>query len=372
MASLRNFRIVIVLPNLSGGGAERLHVNLANDWIKQGFDVEFILLRKDGDLIPLLAPEISISGLNVKRFRSAIFPLIKRFLENPPQLIVAAMWPLTSAVVIAWILSGRNGRLYLSEHENLSASYIKQKRVNPFLLKILIQLSYPLASGIICVSRGVKKDLCAIGKLSEDSVKVIYNPAATGNSMEQLAPINVDELWGIGFNYHILSVGRLTIQKDHETLIRAFKLLPKKLNAKLIILGEGPLRAELEVLIKQLKLNESVSLTGFVLDPYPWFRTADIFVLSSLWEGFGNVIVEALECGLPVISTNCPSGPSEILQDGLFGRLVPIKDPQSLALAIEDTLKKPRESEVLIKHAQNFSVRTISDEYLNYFSPKLD
>jgi glycosyltransferase involved in cell wall biosynthesis len=109
-----------------------------------------------------------------------------------------------------------------------------------------------------------------------------------------------------------------------------------------------------------------------VLDPYPWFRTADIFVLSSLWEGFGNVIVEALECGLPVISTNCPSGPSEILQDGLFGRLVPIKDPQSLALAIEDTLKKPRESEVLIKHAQNFSVRTISDEYLNYFSPKLD
>ena len=368
MASLKNFRIVIVLPNLSGGGAERLHVNLANDWIKQGFDVEFILLKKEGELLPLLAPEITVSGLNVKRFRSVIYPLLMHFLKNPPKLVLAAMWPLTSAVVIAWFLSGRNGRLYISEHENLSASYIQQKRVRPFLMRALIKLSYPLASGIICVSQGVKKDLCEIGKLSDDSVKVIYNPAATGVSLKKLVPNHCNELWGEGFNYHILTVGRLTIQKDHETLIRAFKLLQKKINAKLVILGEGPLRHELECLVKKFKLDDSVSLPGFVIDPYPWFHTADIFVLSSLWEGFGNVIVEALECGLPVISTDCPSGPSEILQEGLFGRLVPIKEPQSLALAIEDTLKQPRESEVLVKHAQNFSVRTISDEYLNYFS----
>ena len=362
-----NKKISIILPSLCGGGAERLHVNLANDWVAQGFDVEFILLRKEGELIPLLAPEITVIGLNVDRIRSSIFPLAVCLRKSRPQVALAAMWPLTSAAVLAWMLSGRKGNLFLSDHENLSASYIAQGRAKLSYLKNLIRFSYPLASGVIAVSRGVKKDLCELGNLRDKLVRVIYNPAATGVSSVRETPSVQVQLWGAGFDSHILSVGRLTVEKDHETMIKAFALLPKNLSAKLVILGEGPLRAKLEVLITQLKLDGRVLLPGFIIDPYPWYRSADLFVLSSLWEGFGNVIVEALECGLPVVSANCPSGPSEILEDGRFGKLVPMKDPQALAKAMAESLNESHNRMLLLQRAQDFSVRKISDEYLAYF-----
>lgn len=344
-----------------------MHVNLANDWVAQGFNVEFILLRKEGELIPLLAPEITVTCLNVDRIRKAIFPLTMLLRKSQQQVVLAAMWPLTSAVVLAWILSGRKSKLFLSDHENLSFSYIEQGRVKPIFLQALIRFSYPLAGGIIAVSRGVKQDLCELGNLKDSFVRVIYNPAAIGvSSVREPLAVN-SELWGEGFNCHILSVGRLTPEKDHKTMISAFALLPKELNAKLVILGEGPLRAELQALITKLNLDGRVLLPGFVINPYPWFRSADIFVLSSLWEGFGNVLVEAFECGLPVVSTNCPSGPAEILEDGVYGMLVPVRNAHDLAKAMQESLKATHDVKALIRRAQDFSVRKISDEYLAYF-----
>lgn len=367
---MNNFRIAIILPNLCGGGAERLHVNLANEWAAQGVDVKFILLRKEGELIALLAPEITVIGLNVNRIRSAIFLLAVHLRKNPSQVLLAAMWPLTSAAVIAWALSGRKGKLFLSDHENLSLTYIGQGLAKLSYLKNLIRFSYPLASGIIAVSRGVKKDLCELGNLRDKLVRVIYNPAATGvSSVRETYSVRV-QLWGTGFDSHILSVGRLTVEKDHETMIKAFALLPKNLSAKLVILGEGPLRAKLEALITQLKLDGRVFLPGFIIDPSPWYRSADLFLLTSLREGFGNVIVEALECGLPVVSVNCPTGPSEILEDGRFGKLVPAKNPPALAIAIVESLESFHDHAELVCRAQDFSVRKISDEYLAYFFAK--
>ncbi len=360
-------KIIIVLPNLCGGGAERLHVNLANDWVAQGFDVEFILLRKKGELIPLLAPEIAVIGLNVDRFRSAVFPLIIRLRKSRPQVVLAAMWPLTSVVVLAWILSGRIGKLFLSEHANLSMFYLVELIAKPWYLEKIIKLTYRLAHGVIAVSRGVKKDLCELGNLPDSLVRVIYNPVATGISSVRETPSVRAKLWGTGYDCHILAVGRLVLQKDYETLIKAFALLSENLNAQLVILGEGPLRTELEVLVNQLDLDGCVLLPGFIIDPYPWFRSADLFVLSSRFEGFGNVIVEAFECGLPVVSTNCLSGPSEILADGRYGKLVPIQDPFALSAAMVESLDVSHDRAELIRRAQDFSIRKISDEYLTYF-----
>jgi glycosyltransferase involved in cell wall biosynthesis len=369
---MNHTRIAIVLPNLCGGGAERIHVNLANYWVSQGFEVEFILLRKEGELIPLLAPEITVIDINVDRIRKAIFPLAVHLNKSRPNVVLAAMWPLTSVVVLAWLLSGRKGKLYLSDHENLSYSYIYQGRAKSSYLKLIIRFSYPYANGVIAVSQGVKKDLCSLGNLSEELVRVIHNPAATGiSSIRESSSVKV-RLWGAGFEHHILTVGRLTLEKDHETLIRAFAYLPDYLNAKLVILGEGALRTKLQKLVTQLKLDGRVLLPGFIINPYPWFRSADLFVLSSLWEGFGNVIVEALEGGVPVVSTNCPSGPAEILDDGLYGKLVPVKNPHALAKAIEESLMQTHDIEALKRRAQDFSVRKISDEYISYFFPKLE
>lgn len=368
--SRKGRKICIILPNLGGGGAERLHVNLANDWVVQGFDVEFVLLRKEVELISLLAPQITVTFLGAGRIRDAILPLAAHLRKYRPQVVLVAMWPLTSAVVFSWMLSGRRGRLFLSDHENLSLSYIEQRRAKPVYLRNLIRFTYPLANGIIAVSRGVKEDLCFLGRVTANKVRVIYNPAATGVSPLRETPGVQVRLWGSGLDRRILTVGRLSLQKDHETLIKAFAMLSKDFNAKLVILGEGPLRADLSALVAELGLQDSVSLPGFTADPYRWFRSADLFVLSSRWEGFGNVIVEALECGVPVVSTNCPSGPDEILEDGRYGKLVPVQDPLALATAMVESLNGTHDREALMRRAKDFSVQKISDEYLAYIFPE--
>ena len=156
-------------------------------------------------------------------------------------------------------------------------------------------------------------------------------------------------------------------KKQYLQLIKAFSLLPSNLNAKLIILGSGQLRDHLISLIGELNLTERVELPGFVHDPSQWYRTADLFVLSSRWEGFGNVIVEALECGVPVVSTRS-GGPTEILNDGAYGKLVPVGDCNALATAMEESFGALHDHELLRNRAQDFSISLISDKYLNYFA----
>lgn len=363
--------IAIVLPDLRGGGAERLHVTLANDWVKRGYKVTFVLIRKDGELLSLLSENVKVVELGVNRIRQAISPLKIYFKKSKPDIILAAMWPLTSATVIAWLLSGKQGHLFLSDHNQLSMSCIKELNVSPLFLKFLIRMTYPFANGIITVSQGVKKDLCRLGRLPANQVKVIYNPAATGRAItHRNRPVCREKIWEGSFKHHILSVGSLKKQKDHSTLICAFSQLPPQLKAKLIILGEGALRRELEMLVNQLGLDKQVSMPGFVADPAPWFMTADLFVLSSQWEGFGNVLVEALEYGVPVVSTDCTSGPSEILDNGRFGKLVPVGDEIALAQAISKAFTEKPNQAMLKGRANYFSVERISKQYLKFFSDK--
>lgn len=362
-------KIAVVLPDLRGGGAERLHVYLANDWVERGYLVQFVLMRGHGELLPLLSPKVTIVELGADRIRQVIRPLRHYLKQSRPDIVLSAMWPLTSASVVAWMLSGRHGRLFLSDHNQLSVSCVRELKVAPVFLKTLIRSTYPFASGIIGVSQGVKDDLCRLGGFDEARVKVIYNPTATGISPHRESREVREQLWGAGFDHHILSVGTLKEQKDHRTLIRAFARLSRDFNAKLTILGEGQLRAGLESLIAELGLQSRVSMPGFITDPYPWFRSADLFVLSSQWEGFGNVIVEALECGVPVVSTDCPSGPAEILENGRYGKLVPINDPAALSDAMGASLTQAQDREALMNRAKVFSVSNISDQYLEYCLP---
>jgi len=332
-----------------------------------GIAVEFVLMEERGDLISLISEGISIYALGVNRIRNVPVPLTAYLRRVRPDIILSAMWPLTSVAVLSWYLSGKCGRLFLSDHVQLSISCIEELKVSPWQVGMLMRLTYFAADGVIAVSNGVKKDLCRLSGLPASKVRVIYNPAAIGEKSAPDPRPSKTEIWGAESNYCILAVGTLKDQKDHATLIRAFALLPVSLKAKLIILGEGPLRRELETLILELNLQDSVTLHGFIVDTYPWYRTADLFVLSSKWEGFGNVIVEALECGVQVVSTDCPSDPAEILQNGRLGRLVPIQDPSALAAGILAAIKAPISKDLLTGRAGDFSVGTISAEYLDYF-----
>lgn len=368
MRAFPNLRVLILLPNLQGGGAERLHVHLAHHWNSQGLKVIFALMSRRGDLLDLLPEGVDIVDLGADRIREVVLPFARYLRNTRPDVIVAAMWPLTSAAVLAWRIAGKPGRLYLSDHIRLSDSCVEELEISPYLVSAALRITYPLASGLIAVSQGVKKDMCKLGGLPESRVKVIYNPTAIGIAPHRESAQVRDALWGAGFVHHILSVGTLKKQKDQATLIKAFARLPANLNAKLTILGEGSLRFELAALIAQLGLQDSVEMPGFVVDPYPWFRSADLFVLSSRWEGFGNVIVEALECGVPVVSTDCPSGPAEILAGGRYGRLVPIQDPTALATAIAQSLAEPVDRNILMRRAKDFTVSVIADQYLAYMT----
>jgi glycosyltransferase involved in cell wall biosynthesis len=362
----RSDLICVVLPDLRGGGAERLHVNLANDWVGRGLRVQFALMCNRGDLHGALDPRIRIHNLGVSRFRSLVLPLARYLRRERPSVTLAAMWPLTSITIAAWRIAGKPGRVVVSDHSQLSISAVREMNVPRWILGQTMRHTYPRATGVIAVSKGVKDDLCSLAGLDPAIVRVIYNPTALGIPFRRGEPDVRSRLWGHGDGKNILSVGTLKHQKDHATLINAFALLPPDLDARLTILGEGHLRKELEEQIRDMKLEDRVRLPGFALDPYPWYQTADLFVLSSRWEGFGNVIVEALECGVPVVSTDCQSGPAEILEDGRYGKLVPVRDPVAMATAMRSSLTEQHDTNQLRQRAQDFSVVTISNEYLHY------
>ena len=347
-----------------------MHIYLANDWVAHGFIVEFIVLRKEGELIPLLAPEIKITDLGVDRIRDAIIPLAVHFRRSDINVILVAMWPLTCVAVIANLIAFVKSRIYLIDHTQLSYFCKTQLNIPTYILKLSMRFTYPFANGVIAVSQGVKKDMCMLSALKDEYIKVIYNPASKGIIKNPDISKFCSELWGRDTCYKILSVGSLIPIKNHELLIRSFAQLQSSFNLKLVILGEGYLRGDLEVLINDLGLTDKIILPGFVINPYPWYLSADLFVLSSNSEGLPTVLIEALECGLPIVSTNCPSGPDEILEKGRYGKLVPVGDEYAMTQAITQSLIESHDHESLKNRAKDFSLQNISDQYLSYMFPK--
>jgi glycosyltransferase involved in cell wall biosynthesis len=360
-------KVTILLPDLRGGGAERLAVLLANAWTEQGHDVSLLLLRNKGEFSPLLSPAISVVDLGLDRMRHAIIPLAKYLKRARPDILWVGMWPLTSVAVVGWLWSGRIGKLFLTEHIPLSISARRELNVSSLLIRFTIKLTYPMASGVMAVSNGVAEDLVRLSGLKSETIKVIYNPACRDRFPEKSCRSQTEHLWRGRESVRIISVGEFKLQKNHLLLIHAFSEVSKRLDSVLTILGEGELRPELEKAVTDLGLTARVSLPGFFLDPYPWLSSADLFVLSSDWEGLPTVLIEALECGLNIVSTDCPYGPSEILEFGKYGRLVKSGSIELLRDAILDSLSQQVEEKELRARAKDFSVSSISKRYIDYF-----
>ena len=251
------------------------------------------------------------------------------------------------------------------EHVTLSKSEIRKSPLHFLALRISMRMLAPFADARVTVSEGVADDLARSTGLPREAFSTIYNPIVQG------VPPRRDALLGggsLGIPL-ILNVGTLKAQKDQATLLRAFAILASEMDVKLLILGEGELRSELEALAAKLGIADRVSMPGFTSDPSQAYNSASLFVLSSAWEGFGNVVVEALEHGVPVVSTDCPSGPREILEDGRWGTLVPIRDPQALANAMRDALSQAHDHEALKRRAGDFSVAKAADAYLDLLLP---
>lgn len=358
--------IAVLLPDLRSGGAERLHVNLAREWQQRGMHVEFVLRHARGELLSLLPQGTAVTDLQVDRVRSLLFPLASYLRTARPDVLLAAMWPLTVVAPLAARLARFRGRVVVSEHSPLSLAYSHRGWMHRRVLRASQRLCYPLADARVAVSAGVADDLAQLSGLERSRFDVIHNPAALGRAHERtVVPTTLE---GVRRPL-ILSVGRLKQVKRYDLLIDAFAQLPAETGGTLCILGDGPERAALEQQVRELRLEGRVLLPGFAADPAPWYAQADLFVLSSDYEGFGNVIVEAMEFGVPVVSTNCVAGPAEILCDGRFGRLVSPGDAIALATAMREALQAPVDRDALRARASDFAVDRLADCYLDVLLP---
>lgn len=358
-------RIAFLLPNLQPGGAERMSINLANEFVARGVGVDMVLMRRQGSLLALLDPRIRVFDLGARRPRHVLLPLIRHMRDNPVDGFLASIWPLTVLAVLARMFSGASFRIIAVEHTTWSGARLAQKWRTRMAIRATMRWLLPRADAVVAVSKGAAVDLERFAGLRSGSVRAIYNPAARRHGVEGSPPPDGFVEWSDGSRKRVLAVGTLKAVKDFPTLLRAFARMEMGAEARLLILGEGTERPALERLLTELGLEGRVELPGAVVDPAPFYAKADLFVLSSTNEGFGNVIVEALEHGVPVVSTDCPSGPREILENGEYGALVPVGDADAMARAMDDALCSDHDTQKLKRRAQDFSVDKAADAYLD-------
>lgn len=355
-------KIAVVLPDLRSGGAERMRVQMAREWIAQGYEVDFVLMQVQGELLALVPEGATVVDLRAKRFRNALWPLARYLRERSPDVLLAAMWPLTTLSLVAAKLAGYKGHVVVSDHIAFSRSPQTATLMRKTAFRRSVGLTYPWAFARIGVSKGVCDDLAELSGLRRSTFDVIYNPAAveaaSGAHSERPSCMSNASV------KQVLAVGTLKPQKDFGLLLRAFDKLRLQVPSHLTILGEGGERPALEAMIKQLGLEGIVSLPGSVVDTSPFYASADLFVLSSSFEGFGNVIVEALSHGVSVVSTDCHSGPREILCDGQYGVLVPVGNADALAEGMAEALERPMNPDALRERSADFLPGKIADEYL--------
>ena len=367
----RGRHIAMIWPDLRGGGAERVAVNLANAFVQRGYAVDMVLLSATGEFLADLLPDVRVLDLQVKRMRWALPTLVRYLRQTRPDAVLASMWPLTLAAIWARTLSRVTTRLVLAEHTTWSRSILIERWSVSWQVRTSMHHFFPSADGIVTVSQGAADDLAHLANLDRKSITVIYNPVVGDAKRQASAPL-APAGWWTGPHRKVLAVGTLKTIKDYSTLLTAFAQLLQRADARLLILGEGECRAALEAQARQLDIETSVFMPGFVKDPTPYYEHADLHVLSSTGEGLANVIIEALAAGTPVVSTDCPSGPREILCDGQFGRLVPVGDASALAVALADSLAATHNHTALKERAQHFSIDKAVDQYLDLLIPGHD
>lgn len=362
-----NPRFAVFAPNMAGGGAERAALQLAVGLNRLGFATDLVLASASGPRMSAVPDEVPVVDLGARRVLTGVPPLVRYLRRTEPEALASFLDHANIAALWARRLVGHPARLVVVEQNHLTTAATHGKSRRDRMMPRLVHRFYPWADHVVGVSDGVVNDLRShVDGVPPDRYRVIYNPIVTPELLD-MASEPVDHRWFRAGDPVFVAAGRLRPQKDFPTLLRAFRALRESRMARLLILGEGPGRPELEALVHELGLDDDVRLMGHTDNPYRYFASAAAFVLSSRWEGLPTVLVEALSCGAPVIATSCPSGPDEILQGGRFGRLVPVGDVVALAAALESALdgavpRPPEES------WRPYLLETVVNQYLELFT----
>lgn len=356
-------KIALFLPSLHGGGAERVMVALANGISSRGYKVDLVLFNAEGSYLKDVNASVNVVSLGVSRAIFGVLKLAKYLKGEKPTVLLSAMNYMNVVALLAREVALSDTKVIVSEHSTLSVAMVKSQFSIRIFLPRLMSFFYKKADVVVAVSEGVANDLATTIHFDSKKIEVIYNPVVSSEVIEQSKEAAGHPWMDAPGCQTVLSVGRFVPAKDFFTLIKAFNSLIKAgLDIRLVILGEGEQRKDLERLITQLNLNDKIILPGFVKNPFSWMRKASLFVLSSAWEGLPTALIEAMACGSRVVSTNCPSGPFEILEGGRWGHLVAVGDHVALAETMRAALNSHTAPDVTIR-ANEFSTVKAIDAY---------
>ncbi len=357
--------ITLFIPLLEDGGAEHVMLILAEAFIQKGLAVDLLLTNAQHPKnvrLSQVPAKVNIVDLKASGTLPALLPLTRYLRRHRPFGLLSTLHHGNVMAVWAKYLSRTDTRVVIRVANSFSTEGGRKAWARDQIPHPLVRWFFPRADAVVALANDMADNLKQVFNMPDSVLHVIYNPVPT-ERINEMSQQPIHHHWLMEKQLPVLlAVGRLEAQKDFATLIRAFQKLEHP--ARLIILGEGSQRPILEKFIQEAELQERVELVGFVENPYPYMKQASTLVMSSIHEGFPNVLVEALACGCPVVSTDCPTGPSEILEKGRYGRLVPVGDSDALARAISQTLNSPPDPEFLKQRVMAFSPDVIADQYL--------
>jgi glycosyltransferase involved in cell wall biosynthesis len=356
--------IAVFIPSLRGGGVERNMLNLTRGMADAGHAVDLVLVSAEGPFLKMVDERVRVIDLKSSRVISALPRLIRYLKDARPEFLLSGMGHANIIAVIARRLAGVNCRLVVSEHT--LPSVIAKVASTPLskTVPLLSRWFYPRADAVVVVSEDVGRDLREASGLREVLITVIPNPVVTPELKAELARKAEHRFFAEGSPPVILGIGRLSHEKGFDVLIRAFGLVLESTDARLLIVGEGEDRPMLEALVSELGLQEMVDLPGFVNAVPSYMGQAAVVAMPSRIEGFGNALVEAMAGGVSVVATDCPGGPSDILEKGKYGPLVPFDNPGALAAGIEKALRDPVPADVLKSRAAEYTLERVVAQYL--------
>tara|TARA_B100000212_G_scaffold89261_1_gene65453 strand:- start:27714 stop:28835 length:1122 start_codon:yes stop_codon:yes gene_type:complete len=364
-------KIAFFIPKLTYGGAERVIIDIANNLSKRGYLIDIVLAKGGKIYLEEISPSVNIINLNSKSTILSFFNLSRYIQKSRPNGIISALSHANCVVLLSRKFVNNNTKVVVSERNISYRNTFNKIGFKRFILDLLIKYLYPEAKCIVTVSEGVRESIINTYKFKRDHVKAILNPCDFQkiNNLKSKCMLNSKIINGFKSENQkiILSVGSLTIQKNYSLLIKAFKIVSQEINCKLIILGEGPERSKLDELCRNLAIDSnSIYMPGFIANPFPYMKACDLYVMSSLWEGLPNVLIQALACKCNIISTDCDAGPREILEDGKWGRLIKVNDTNGLANAMIEELssKNQKSFNSGIGNLNRFNIDKVTNQYL--------
>lgn len=366
---MKTKRVIFFIYELGSGGAARTFLNIINNINRDKITPILVTLNYNGSYETYLDKDVKFIKLNTKRLRSAIIPLSKIIRQEKADIVFSTIPNYNTIAIVANLLSFSGAKNIVRE-----AAFLGGNKKADVKLRIYGAL-YKLAEKVIALSHGVKKNIENRYLVDPKKIQVIYNPVDIKSIQQRIKTGVVPREYEWIFNKEdkiIITAGRLVEDKDHKTLIQAFAKVNKKIKCKLVILGEGKLKEELIKLTTELQIEDRVYFVGFQENPYIYFHKADLFVLSSLREGFGHVLTEALASETPVVSTNCKPGAVEVLENGIYGKLCEIGNPNDMAEKIEEILTlNDNERKAIIqkglKRVNEFHAKKIVKQYEDMF-----